>query len=420
MKPFPTRAWLPRLGAAFATTIATGIVVSQSHAQCQYDVTVLQFPIDCGIGTVITAGLSLNENGAVVGRYKCPISKYSQGFLWTAEGGFVGLEPPPVVIEVVPTDINGQGVICGTIIVSGLGYRGFVYDHGVWTVLPPVVDIAGPRSSAAAINNSNVVVGQRSLAEQYVPYSAYIWSVDTGFIDLGDEYGLYSSAADVNEAGQAAISIGPLLEDEAFIWDGESLTPIGVIPGGFASRPAGINTYAHVACVGSIKDSNDKKPGDILARSFLWEHGETTLLGVLPGYAHTAARDISDLGIAVGGCTSGDNPNDRRGFLWQAAVMYDMNEVIPPRSGVFITRGSGISNKGQIIANGTAPGYGLVVLLLTPIDPSPADLDGDCDTDVSDLLMLLDEWGQTNSPADFDADGVVGILDLLFLLANWG
>ena len=45
------------------------VLPGHAHSQCQYDVTILQFPINCGIGTVITAGLSLNENGAVVGSY---------------------------------------------------------------------------------------------------------------------------------------------------------------------------------------------------------------------------------------------------------------------------------------------------------------------------------------------------------------
>ena len=403
-------------GIALAGFMLTALgLAAQANAQCQYEVTILQYPIDCGIGTVITAGLSLNENGAVVGRYKCPISKYSQGFLWTAEGGFVGLDPPPGVIEVIPTDINDQGVICGTMIVADVGFRGFVYDHGEWTVLPPVIDVPGARSSAAAINNANIVVGKRSLGEQYVPYSAYIWSAEKGFTDLGEEYGPYSSAADVNQAGQVAISIGPLLEDEAYIWDGESLTPIGVIPGGFASRPAGINTYAHVACVGSIED---KKSGDILGESFLWDEGDVTLLGHLAGYK-CGASSLNDYPIVIGGCTAEDNPNDRRGFLWQRAVMYDMNEVIPPESGVFITRASGINNKGQIIANGTAPGYGLVVLLLTPI-LAVGDLDADCHVGILDLLSLLTDWGQTDSPADLNNDGIVNVFDLLILLQNWG
>ena len=51
----------------------------------------------------------------------------------------------------------------------------------------------------------------------------------------------------------------------------------------------------------------------------------------------------------------------------------------------------------------------------------PADLDGDGNVGILDLLALLAVWGTNpGGPPDFDGDGNVGILDLLTLLANWG
>ncbi len=51
----------------------------------------------------------------------------------------------------------------------------------------------------------------------------------------------------------------------------------------------------------------------------------------------------------------------------------------------------------------------------------PADLDGDGNVGILDLLSLLAAWGTNpGGPPDFDGDGAVGILDLLTLLANWG
>ena len=56
--------------------------------------------------------------------------------------------------------------------------------------------------------------------------------------------------------------------------------------------------------------------------------------------------------------------------------------------------------------------------------PSSADLDGDGSVGVSDLLILLAEWGPCTDcgdcSADLDDDCTVGVSDLLFLLANWG
>ena len=52
------------------------------------------------------------------------------------------------------------------------------------------------------------------------------------------------------------------------------------------------------------------------------------------------------------------------------------------------------------------------------------DIDGDGIVGLSDLLILLAEWGPCGDckdcPADLDGDCTVGLSDLLILLANWG
>jgi hypothetical protein len=55
-------------------------------------------------------------------------------------------------------------------------------------------------------------------------------------------------------------------------------------------------------------------------------------------------------------------------------------------------------------------------------DPAcSADVDGDGDVGVTDLLDLLGAWGQNpGDPADVDGDCAVGISDLLALLGQWG
>jgi len=49
------------------------------------------------------------------------------------------------------------------------------------------------------------------------------------------------------------------------------------------------------------------------------------------------------------------------------------------------------------------------------------DLDGDGNVGITDLLLLLGDFGSCDgSPADFDGDGCVGIVDLLTLIGNFG
>ena len=59
-------------------------------------------------------------------------------------------------------------------------------------------------------------------------------------------------------------------------------------------------------------------------------------------------------------------------------------------------------------------------LCLTPGDECPtADLNGDCCVNVSDLLILLGNWGGTGI-GDIDENGIVNVSDLLILLGQWG
>lgn len=49
-----------------------------------------------------------------------------------------------------------------------------------------------------------------------------------------------------------------------------------------------------------------------------------------------------------------------------------------------------------------------------------SDLNDDENVNLLDLLILIDEWGATNSSADLNGDGIVNIHDLLMLVAAWG
>jgi len=54
----------------------------------------------------------------------------------------------------------------------------------------------------------------------------------------------------------------------------------------------------------------------------------------------------------------------------------------------------------------------------------PSDCDGDTDdsgiVDVGDLLIVIDQWGLSDSPADINQDGIVDVSDLLIVVGNWG
>jgi hypothetical protein len=49
-----------------------------------------------------------------------------------------------------------------------------------------------------------------------------------------------------------------------------------------------------------------------------------------------------------------------------------------------------------------------------------SDVDQNGTVDVSDLLVVIDQWGLTDSPADLNGDGIVDVSDLLLVVGNWG
>ena len=387
---------------------------------CSYDVQIIASPLDCGLGTVNTFGLGLNENGAVVGYYKCPLWENFQGFMWTAEAGFEALDPPQGVVEVFPRDINNNGIICGTLRVSGVGNRGFVYDDGVWTILPPVVDVPGAWSSAAAINNAETVVGQRSITEGLNPQNAYIWSAEKGFTDLGVMNGANSAATAVSASSLVTgwIGNGTTVSD-GFLWEDGSVELLGPVPGGFTTTPNAVAMSGAIVGSGLIR----LKGAPIGAsRAFLWENREFRMLVTLPDHTRSRANDItSDRRQVVGRSWNvDDNPNIAHGFIWSDGIMTNLNDLVSPDLEIVIRSAAAIANASHILANGDDPTPTAVAFLLAPVEEPVGDLNEDCHVGVIDLLILFGSWGDPKSPADLNSDGIVDHLDLMILLDNWG
>jgi hypothetical protein len=52
--------------------------------------------------------------------------------------------------------------------------------------------------------------------------------------------------------------------------------------------------------------------------------------------------------------------------------------------------------------------------------PCEGDANDSDAVDIADLLIIIDQWGLTDSPADLNGDGVVDVTDLLIVVSNWG
>lgn len=420
------KAQIPIVNSTALAWVGVLVVVSQTRfasAQCTYDVTPISAPYVCGFGLpTLTFGVGLNENGVVVGSWRCPLWDHNEGFVWTSDGGFVTIARPPDVTSMFLVGINDNGIVVGTYILSGVGFRGFIYDRGQFIELPPPP--GGSWSQAVAINNTNRVTGWRSIGSKgdpAVPYNAFVWSAKEGFIDLGTLNASLSEGTDVNNAGMvtgwAGNSGGSI--SEGFIWHEGELRFLGPIPEGFTTMPFAISDNGVLVGSGRIpmKGSPLGAP-----RAFLWRNGTYTMLGTLPGHAWSRAHGVSPNGRQVVGRSWNvdGNPGIAHAFFWQNGVLMDMDGLIDTTIELVITCAGAVNSHGNILANATLPGGGIVAVLLTPVDPPVGDLDIDCRVGIVDFLILLGEWGKSDSAADFNGDGTVDEHDFAILLDNWG
>jgi hypothetical protein len=66
-------------------------------------------------------------------------------------------------------------------------------------------------------------------------------------------------------------------------------------------------------------------------------------------------------------------------------------------------------------------GGGTMVITCTPSAQCPGDASGDGNVNITDLLLVITNWGQSGlNPADVNGDSVVNITDLLGVIAGWG
>jgi len=405
---------LPTL-AAVATLL--GVCAAVARAQCLYDATPIQGPIDPVLGAPVTIGMGLNADGHVVGYYYYLGPESSEAFWWAPESGLTTLPRPPGVITSRAIDISSSGVVVGTYTVSS-GIRGYVYNQGEFTELMPLP--GGAWSSASAISNNGVVVGSRSIAEGVNPMNAFTWSSDGGFIDLGLMDSPETAGADISELGHVVGRRGlPASNEEVFLWDGSAIALLGPVPGGVSSTAGGINNADEICGAGLI----EPYPGVSTWRSFIWHQGSFEMLGTLPEYDGNTARGINDFSQVVGNLIATGDPTDNHAFLWQLGEIYDLNDLLAPNGTKTLWRAHAINNRGQIIANGIDGAGAVVAFCLTPIGWTHGDLDLDCRVGIVDFLQLLGSWGPCDPelpcPADLNDSGNVDGGDLLVLLLHW-
>ena len=413
--------------------LATGVLavsnVVCAQMPCQYEVTAIIQPPECppfGIPPTIGRGISEPIDGGlpnVVGYYlSCAIGP-NTAFVWIGnENRFTTLDFQISTSQSQANGISDDGTrIVGTADVVGEGTRGFLFDGEVLTIIPPAND--GTFSDAQTVNTDQVT-GTTSISNRPpFHHNAFVWQ-DEVMTLIEPTFGPRSSAADIDAAGAAVGWMGAAvgIDSHAFLFENGRVSDLGLAPGTFATWAKGVNNLGEVLVRGEFEE---KDPTDRINGSFLLRDGKFIDLGQLPGYDVIAGIDLNDRSQIVGLQRAVQSSNEPDiGFIWQDRVIRNLNDLIPPESGLWIKRAEAINQAGQITGRGTDAMFDIVAFVLSPVEPALGDLNGDCEVGVRDLLILLASWGPCddcdNCLADLDDNCIVGVSDLLILLGNWG
>ena len=241
---------------------------------------------------------------------------------------------------VTPDAINDKGEVVGTSTNIGVSSRVFLYSDGITQDL-------GIEGSASDINNKGEVVGSSS-------DSAFLYSGGTTTIINSNN----ASAFGINNKGQVVGYAG--VPNRAFLYDNGITNDIGTLPPYDSSSASAINDKGSV--VGSLSYSAFPPIYDTSAFLYSRSTGMTNLGRLLPTDIFSYASDINNKGQVVG--YSG-NFEGFRAFLYSNGRLQDLNNLIPPNSGITLNFVNAINDKGQIVGTGLINGqqHGF---LLTP------------------------------------------------------
>jgi len=147
---------------------------------------------------------------------------------------------------------------------------------------------------------------------------------------------------------------------------GRPMTDLGTL-GGNTGQAFWINDVGQVVGQADLPGS-----GTQLHHGFLWQQGRMKDLGTVDGDPCSRALSINLRGHVVGASTN--CTEFLHAFLWESGVMYDLNALVPPGSGLTLTVGWDINDRGEItgdafLANGDEHAF----LAVPCEDDDPAD-----------------------------------------------
>jgi probable HAF family extracellular repeat protein len=248
--------------------------------------------------------------------------------------------------ETAVPDPNGEDV-------CGLGTHRtclpFLWQPFHMSALPT---LGGNNGQASAINNRGQIVGfaENGTVDSSCPANTtnnriqlpVLWEngqaqVKAKALPTGSDPG--GNALWINDQGQAVGYTGPCgATNHAVVWENGNVNPL--LDYGTGAEAFGNNNRGQiVGFVGS--------PDGTTLYGTLWQNDTLTKLGLLPGDFGGIASGINDKGQVVGS-NFDSNFNWSHAFIWQNNVITDLNRLFPASSNLFAVMANKINERGQI------------------------------------------------------------------------
>ncbi|MEH2449494.1 MAG: DUF3466 family protein [Nostoc sp.] len=284
------------------------------------------------------------------------INSFTDSFFYS-NGLIKKISPLPGDNQLAVTGINNLGQVIGDSLGRNKFNLSYPFLYSNGITQPLPLQNAIPY----AINDRTQIVGDRGQIVGVESGGPFLYS-DGIVTSIGNPnnvvYGL-------NNLGQV---IGILSSNTAFLYENGQTTNLGTLPGDVYSMANDINDLGQV--VGS-----SGLTGVSGGHAFLYSSstGLKNLGRLRPTDLFSVATGINNLGQVVG--YSGTDPNyyaaggiGMRAFLYSDNTLYDLNDLIAPGSdpGFTLTVASAINNNGQIVGGGAVNGEAHA-FLLTPI-----------------------------------------------------